>query len=86
MLIKNGNERYKGEKLATLKTHLAVQLKNEDLPKALIPSALRPDQTRAGFHLFSMRFTFRLLSHELVQRSPDHILQMSLEGSPKRVK
>lgn len=39
MLIKNGNERYKGEKLATLKTHLAVQLKNEDLPKALIPSA-----------------------------------------------
>lgn len=45
MLIKNGNERYKGEKLATLKTHLAVQLKNEDLPKAVIPSALRPDQS-----------------------------------------
>lgn len=86
MLIKNGNERYKGEKLATLKTHLAVQLKNEDLPMAVKPSALRPDQTRADFNSFSMRFTFRLLSHELVQSSTDHIVQMSLEGSLKRVK
>lgn len=31
-MLKNGNERYKGGKLATLKNHLAVQLKNEGIP------------------------------------------------------
>lgn len=37
-------KRYKGGKLATLKNHLAVQLKNEGFPLAMKPSALGPGQ------------------------------------------